>query len=433
METTIFLIFVVVYLAFVYWMLKEKLAVMWALIIMGYAMLAIAELAYPGSVKIADVYALAEKGPMFFAGAIMLFILANVFARSLVDTGIVESIIKSAAELGGDKPLLVTILVGLAIAYVTLGAYAGGCIVGIIIGVPLLINLGVDKRYAISIIVFAGLTGLNFWPTTWAALGPIAKVGLNDMLQFVTYYQVVWVAIWLIFVIYVFKTNKIAPRWAANAEPSAPPVRKVPRYTYFAPLLPLIFIIAVKMSPNFAFILSTVIVVLITQPGSGRKLKDITNLSSKAFLDGMLDLRGLFAIFIGVGFLMVAGQLPVVKKILEIGLSHLIPSSSVGFLLFFTLLMLIGGLFRGPGCPAGMGGVIIASVVGMKMYPLVVTGALIGVMNMFVTVCDATTGMVMYASSMARVSPIEHVKRTYIPAAIGGIIGMIIILILYMR
>ena len=82
--------------------------------------------------------------------------------------GISKTIIKTAAELGGDRPFLVTIFVCIAIAllYTTVSGL-GAVIMAATIALPILISVGVPKIMAGCIFLFSYAIGLAINLANW--------------------------------------------------------------------------------------------------------------------------------------------------------------------------------------------------------------------------------------------------------------------------
>lgn len=425
-----FSVIMAVYLILVYAMYRETLPAIWGLMLMSVLILAVVWI-MRGGVSYKDFYALMGQGSYRIAAAVFSFMFAGVFARSQIETGIVENVVKRAAELGGDRPLIITLFMGLASAYVTIGAFAGGAFVCVVIALPILLSLGLNAATAVAIIGFAvGQAGM-LWAQHWAYFHAFAKVGLNDMMPFLIVYQPFIIATWIGFVLYQFKVNKLPLRWAASNNDLLKVEKKVPLYSLLCPVLPLFFILVLKMGGTMAFILGSVVAILATQPGSGRKLKDMPGLFSRVYINGINDMAYLIAILVGIGFIIRATDFPFVKEVLGQSLSTVIPSSPIAFIIFFGLLMVLGDLFRGPGQPWAMGAAVFASIVSLGKYPLLVTGGLVAAFDSFSMVGDPTTGTIVYASALGKISIIDYFKKVYLSAVILGVIGIILVTIYY--
>jgi len=420
-----------VFLVLVYLMFIEKMPPIWGLILMGTLVLLIVQI-MRGGITYKDYYTLLGDGPAKIAATIMTFILAGVFARSQIDTGIVENIVKKAAELGGDRPLAVALLLGFASAYITVGAFAGGCFVAHVTALPILISVGLSPLTAALIQGTGCLQAVLFWAPHWVFFGTVVPgVTMANMTPFLIWVQPFVCLSWVAFVIYQFKKNKLPLRWAATSANLTKVEHKVPLYALLCPAIPLVLILGFNMPVNMTFLISTVASVIITHPGSGRKMADYPNFFTKVFVSGVTDMNYLIGILLAEGVIMKTGDIPAVKIVLGQALGSILPSSAIGFIIFFGLFMAVGGLFRGPAQPWSMGSAVIASIVATGKYPMLVMGALIGVYNVFTIVADVTTGYTIYICSLAKISIITFLKKTYLHALAYGLIGIVIITIYF--
>jgi hypothetical protein len=430
-STIIFGVILTVFLILVYFMYREKLPAIWGLPLMAFLILLIIAIMRPGSVTQKDFYALFGEGPFRIAPTIMSFFFAGVFARSQINTGIVENIVKRAAELGGDRPFVVAILLGFASGYVTLGAFGGGAFVCHVIALPILLSFGLSPLTASLIQGFGSLQGIMWWAQHWTYFKSFTNVTFNDMVPFLAAYQPIITATWIVFVIYLFKTNKIKFFWSAAGDAKKLEIeKKVPLYALACPILPLVLILIFKMPDLMAFILSAVVTVFVTQLRRGVKSSELSNMFTSIYLDGIQDMRYLLAIMVGVSILLRAADFPFVKTILKESIVPLLPTSGAGFIIVFSIAMLIGVIFKGPMHPFSLGITIIVAIVASGRYPVLAIGGLLAVLDTF-TNADPTTGTTLYICTLARVSIIDFMKKVYVPVAICGVLGIILVTIYY--
>jgi hypothetical protein len=427
----IFFFIMAFYLLLSYLMYKEFLPSIWGLLLVAFFIMGIVALTRPGTVSQSDFYRFLGEGAARVAPTMMTFILAGVFARAQIETGIVENIVKRAAELGGDRPFVVVLILGFASAYTTIGAFAGGAFVCHLIALPILLSMGLSPITAAVVQGFGCGQAVLFWAPHWNYLASLTKVTMQQAMPFILIYQPIITAAWIGFVIYQFKVNRLPLRWAVAKEGLTKVEKKVPLYSLLCPLLPLLFIIGFKMPDHFAFLASAVIAIIVTQPKSGRKLKDMGGLLSRVYVNGISDVSYLIALLIGIGFILRATDFPFVKTILGESLRGILPVSAIGFIPFFAIFIAIFGLFRGPAMPWALGGAIYGSIASVGIYPQIVPGALIATANIFTVVADVTTGYTVYICSLAKVSIIDFLKKVYVTCVIYMVIGLVIITLYY--
>ena len=92
-----------------------------------------------------------QGGPESWGATAVNVIFGSWFGKILVDTGIASKLIKSVTELGGDDPLIVTILLSLVTGVIFTATFGAGAVVAIgVIVLPILLSLGVPKRLAVT-------------------------------------------------------------------------------------------------------------------------------------------------------------------------------------------------------------------------------------------------------------------------------------------
>jgi len=428
---TMFVVLMAFYLLLVFLMYRELVPSVWGLLVVAFFIMGLISIGKPEAVTKADWWKFFGEGAARIGPTIMSFVLAGVFARAQIDTGIVENIVKRAAELGGDRPFVTAIILGLASAYTTLGAFAGGCFVAHVIALPILISMGLSPLTAAIIQGFGCLQAVLFWTPHWTYLTSLTKIPMNQIVSFFLIYQPFVTAAWIVFVIYQFRTNKLPLRWSVPRESLTRVEKKVPLYALLCPLLPLLFIIIFKTPDHFAFLFSALIAVAVTQPGSGRKLSEIPGLLTRVYVNGVTDMNYLICILIGIGFILRACDFPFVKSMLGESFQTILPTSPIFFIIFFSAFISIGGLFRGPAQPWAMGGAVFASIASVGKYPSLLPAALISTANIFTIVADVTTGYTVYICALAKVSIIDFLRKVYVPCVVYGVIGVIIITIYF--
>ena len=91
----------------------------------------------------------------------VLFFFGAFFGRILLDTGIAPALIRKTVELGGDRPVVTTILLTLVVAGIFTSMFGTGAVIAMgVIVLPILLSLGIDKRVALTSFMLAIGAGL---------------------------------------------------------------------------------------------------------------------------------------------------------------------------------------------------------------------------------------------------------------------------------
>lgn len=92
-----------------------------------------------------------QGGPESWGATAVIVIFGSWFGRILIETDIANTLIKKTVELGGDEPLVTTILLSIVTGLIFTSTFGAGAVVAIgVIILPILMSLGVPKPLAVS-------------------------------------------------------------------------------------------------------------------------------------------------------------------------------------------------------------------------------------------------------------------------------------------
>src|SRR5204863_8544035 len=90
-----------------------------------------------------------QGGGVAYASAVIIIVFGAWFAQVLIQTGIAESVIRSAVELAGDRALVVAMTVTLVTALLFTSMYGVGAAIAIgVIALPIMLSQGIPARVA---------------------------------------------------------------------------------------------------------------------------------------------------------------------------------------------------------------------------------------------------------------------------------------------
>jgi len=191
-----------------------------------------------------------QGGGVQYASSIVIIAFGAWFAQVLIQTGIAESVIRSAAELAGDRPLITAIVINLVTALLFTSMYGVGAAIAIgVVALPIMMSQGIPPRVAAPAFSMGVGAGAYVNPALFNTFKPLFP-GIV--------YEQPWITFWLIgmgiyvlcaWVMIYLNLRTLGVRHAASvdiAEP-APPVRKrTPYYTYLVPLFPVVVVMFLK-------------------------------------------------------------------------------------------------------------------------------------------------------------------------------------------
>jgi hypothetical protein len=313
-----------------------------------------------------------QGGGVQYASAVIIIVFGAWFAQILIQTGIAESVIRSAVELAGDRPLVTAIVINLVTALLFTSMYGVGAAIAIgVIALPIMLSQGIPARVAA--------------PTFSMAIGAGAYV---NIVQFGTFeklfpgikYEAPWLNFWIIgMVVYllcawamIFINLRIAGvRKLASVDLAAgaqAPRKRTPYYTYLVPIFPVLMIMVFKWQIIPTFILSIVLALLLT--AKDRSFQGHLNLFNKTFYDAFPDIATIAALWTICGMIIVAGQMPQISESLRPIFAPVLPHDKLQAAIFFGVLGGVLSIYRGPMVVVGTGAALLAIILSNKEIPI---------------------------------------------------------------
>lgn len=314
-----------------------------------------------------------QGGGVAFASAVIIIVFGAWFAQILIQTGIAESVIRSAVELAGDRPLVVAMTVTLVTALLFTSMYGVGAAIAIgVIALPIMLSQGIPARVAA--------------PAFTMGIGAGTMVNL---VQFGTFqklfpgieYRTPWLFMWAVgAAIYIICAwtmefmyiSQLGARRAASvntAQASDTAIRRrTPYYTYIVPIFPVMMIVIFRWEIIPTFLLSIVLALALTY--KDRTLQGHINLFNKGFYDAFPDIATIAALWTICGMIIVAGQTPQVSAALKPIFGPILPHTPLQAAVFFGLLGGIGSIYRGPLVVIGTGAAVLALILDNKELPI---------------------------------------------------------------
>src|SRR5439155_11808090 len=106
-----------------------------------------------------------QKGGEQYASTVIVIVFGAWFGQILVQTGIAESMIRTAVELAGDRPIAVAWSISLITAVLFTSIYGVGAAIAIgVIAIPIMLSLGVPDRVDAPALTLAIGSGIYLNP-----------------------------------------------------------------------------------------------------------------------------------------------------------------------------------------------------------------------------------------------------------------------------
>lgn len=403
-------------------MMTRKLPTILALPIMAVGIALVAGIPFisADSEKFTVAKDVLEAGAMRMSTAIAGLIFGGWFGKILTKVGVTRTIIRKAAELAGDKPLPIA-LAFLAVCSVIFAASNGlgmVILVGTII-VPIMISAGLDPLTAGTVLLFSNGIGVTFSVGTLGVY--IDTLGLP--LETVTAYSwlcgiplMVIAVIWLMFS--VKRGGKLRKAWAMPAADSVTSEKNVRAVALISPIIPVVLVFAFKMPLVPAILIGIVVTLILSTP------KNVVQVVSSGFVEGIQETAGAAALMIGIGMTLKTVMAPEVATILQPAISAIIPQSALMFVLVFGLLSFLA-IYRGPLNVWGLGSGIVALLAASGMNPVAAMVALRLDSNVQ-AVCDPTNSHNVWVADFTKTDVNEYLKKTIVWIMISTFVGLIV-------
>lgn len=411
----IFLIFAVC----VALMMTRKLPTILALPIMAIGIAAVAGIPLVSADADATTIAgtVIESGAMRMSTAIAGIIYGGWFGKLLTKVGITHTMIRKAAELAGDKPLPIA-LAFLAVCSIIFAASNGlgmVILVGTII-IPIMISAGVSPLVAGVVLIFSNGIGVTFSVGTLGVY--IDTLGLE--LSTVTSYSwmcaiplIIVAVAWISF--HILKGGKTRKAWAMpSSEVSTE--KNVRTIALITPVIPVVLVFVFSLSLVTSILIGIVLTLILSTP------KNVVQVVSGAFIEGIQDTAGAIALMSGIGMVLNSVMSAEVSAVLQPLITAILPTSAIMFVLVFGLLSVLA-IYRGPLNVWGLGSGIVALLAASGMNPIAAMVALRLDSNVQ-AVCDPTNSHNVWVSDYTKVDVNEILKKTLPWIMASTIVGL---------
>ncbi len=313
------------------------------------------------------------KGSYSMASSLIAIIFGVMLGMVMKKCNITQTIIRKAAELGGDKPVLISVSMFAAIAIVFVGAgQLGTYIMMATIALPIMMTVGIPGVIAQSTLALASHVGSIWSVSNWAYFESLLGVNLDQCIVPAAITTVVYSCVGLAFII--IQAKRVDPaQWAAMAEAreAQPQVENAPWYSLITPILPLILVGVFKMQAITAMILGMVYACATT------KWRNTISCLTESMFEGLVEGRASFVLNFGIAMLVTAVRHAMVAECINPIINVVLPTTMIGYIAFFAILAPLQ-LYRGPMSLWGMGAGLGALMAGSGLLtPVQVACALV--------------------------------------------------------
>ena len=374
------------------------------------------------------------NGAARLAGQYLMVMAGALLGRVVMQTGIAESMIRRAAEFGGDRPLVValTMMVTVAWLFTTLTGLGAVIMVGGL-ALPIMMSIGVPRKLAGILFLLAFALGFVFNIGMWGFYQGTFGIDAAEIRRFALILASIDAAVLAVFLVIAARRMRYYGAWAVPTGEIAPSEdeeqtdrrRAVPLVALAVPVIPLALHAGLGVPVVAAFVIGAVLGVVITRP------RELVQQLSSAAVKGMEDVAPAVILMIGIGMLLNATTLPGVRGALGPLISTVDFRSPVIYVLFFGLLSPLA-LYRGPLNPYGIGIGIFLLIRDLELLPPLALLAAVMSLVQVQNTCDPTNTQNVWVSNFVGMRVEELTRRTILFKVVVCLLGLIAGALLYL-
>lgn len=356
-------------------------------------------------------------GAVRLQGAMAAAIFGAILAQIINKTGISDNIVRTAAELGGDRPIAVALAITFAVAliFTSLGGLGSVIMVGTIV-LPILMSVGIEPVIAASLLLMGLNLGGLFNVMNYAFYQSALNLDMATIKSFALAFGIIAAVVLLLFIFINVPKKKTVAAWAMSTETQ----EEKPRVSWYALLTPIIPVLLLFIWPLIfkdaegkpiqidiisAMLIGILYGILTTKP------REIKNLLTSSIIEGIKDVAPALGLMIGIGMLLLAVMDKTTAALISPIISKILPTSKIGYVLFFVILSPLA-LYRGPLNLWGLGSGVAALMISAGILPpQAIMGALIATGNIQ-GVCDPTNTHNVWTAYFTNTDTTTILKKT---------------------
>lgn len=296
------------------------------------------------------------QGSSRLAGTIIATIYGGMFAKVIQKQGISDAIIRKAAELAGDKPFAIAFVLTAATALIfsAIGG-AGPVIMVSTIVIPLMLSAGIPAVTAAGLVLMGISAGGLFNVANYQFYVDTIGMDIEIVKSGSLILGVLSLAAIVIYIFLNVSRKNVRSSWAMPVKKEGD---KVSVLALLAPVVPILLVFLFKFSAELSLLTAIIYTILVTKP------KQIIQVASNAFVEGIQDVSGVIALMIGIGILLNGVSAQATVALMQPLIEAIMPSSPIIYVILFTVLSPLA-LYRGPlnmyGLGSGLANIMLAA------------------------------------------------------------------------
>ncbi len=367
-----------------------------------------------------------QEGAVKLASTMIAVLLGSWLGSLLRETAIASTLVRKTVEFAGDRPVVVAL--GILLVSALCGSVTGSAPAALlagVIGIPAMIAVGIPKVTAAGTILMGIGAGVPFELPVWQFFSTALDIPVPDVRSFMLYLFPFAAVAAIAYVLVESRRRGPVHEWSMSAlstRGSTPSRRQrlgdAPWFSLLTPLVPIVLAL-VFLVPIIPSLLAGVVYAVVT---TTRPSQMATRLL-RSLYDGFTVAAPPITLFIAIGMLLAAVNLPGAVGALTPIVEGITPTNPVLYVVVFSALVPLC-LYRGPLNLFGLGAGIAGAMTAIGVYPAMAVLGLMTSYNQVFGVSDPTSTQTVWAAQYSGVKPQQVLVRTlpYVwVVAIGGI------------
>jgi H+/gluconate symporter-like permease len=380
-----------------------------------------------------------SAGALRLAGTYVAILFSCWLSQILFRTGVTDTIIKKAAEFGGDKPFVICVALCAVTVFLFTVLYGTGAVamVGTIV-LPIMLSVGTPPIVAANAYLAAMTGGYVLNPANIQLIVNITKVEAAQMYLCAGILTALCSVFALGYLFWGFKKNGIKFAFAAPVEGEDKKEERPEQVKglrgFLACLTPFVVVAVMlifRLEATTVFIIGMVWVIIFTVKGKWSKYSGMLVQSS---IEGFKEGAPTTGLMFGIGMIINAMTAPTTQAAIAPFMQAITPQSPITLVLFVCILAPLG-LYRGPFNLQGLGAGLAASMmaVTVQSVPLAALSAVFYAAFRWPTQSCPTSTQVVWTANYVGDEPVKTTNQIFLANWIFTIVTVIIMVAIYFR
>lgn len=374
-------------------------------------------------------------GALKLSGTYVAILFSCWLSQILYRTGVTDVIIKYAAEMGGDRPFIISLALCAVTAFLFTVLYGTGAVamVGAIV-LPILMSIGVPPIVACNVFLAAMSAGYSLNPANIAAITGITGVAAQDINLCAMILAAAGLLFTVAYLTYSFKKNglKFAFSAPASNEECVEKENYVKGFRGVMACITPVVVVAVmlifKLEAITVFVIGIIWVIVFTFRGKWSKF---SNMIVQSCYEGFKEGAPTAALMFGIGMILNAMTAPTTQAVIRPFMEAITPQTAIGLILFVCLLCPLG-LYRGPFNLMGLGAGLAASMLAVGVLPVAALSAVFYAAFRWPSQSCPTSTQVVWASNFVGYDPVTTSNPMQLPNWVVTALTVVILTFMYM-